>query len=106
MRMAENSSPCRSHLLSNLRSTVHLCYPPKCRRRRRRVGDPATSTGRLSSLQEIFAHEVADEERGSAKAEPASKREENAIWHSIWHRGTGPDSQLKFIWHISGTVMT
>jgi hypothetical protein len=37
------------------------------------LDNSATSAGRLSSLQEILAHEVADEKRSPAKAGTASK---------------------------------
>jgi len=37
----------------------------QCRWRRRRVGDPVASTGRLAHLQKVFADEAADEKRGS-----------------------------------------
>jgi len=70
------------------------------------VSDTAASPGWLSSLQEIFTDEVTDEERSAAKAGTTSERDENAMWHSIWHSGTVIDDQLNFIWYTFGTVWT
>jgi hypothetical protein len=44
------------------------------RRRRRRVGEPAASAGRLAHLQKVFADEVTNETRSSGENQPAVKR--------------------------------
>ena len=104
--MAEDTSASWRSLFSDLRPALDLCNETERRRRRRRVGDPAASTGRLAHLQKILADEAADEKRGSGENQPAGKRNDTAPGHGfcdsddsvreLWHR--------KEFWHSFGTV--
>ena len=82
--MAEDTSASWSSPFSDLRPALDVRYETERRRRRRRVGDPAASTGRLAHLQKAFANEGADETRGSGENQPAGKRNVTESWHGFW----------------------
>ena len=73
--MEQNTSASWSSLFSDLRPALNLRNATERRRRRRRMGDPATSTGRLAHLQKVFADEAADAARGSGENQPAGERD-------------------------------
>src|SRR6266567_9455171 len=98
--MAEDTSASWGSLFSDLRPALDVRDETERRRRGRRVGDPAASTGRLAHLQKVFADEAADETRGSGENQPAGKRNVAESRHGFWHRH---DSVREF-WHSSGTV--
>ena len=54
----------------DLRSTIDLCHAPERRRRRRRVGHPASPTRGLEGVQEVLTNATADEKRGARETKP------------------------------------
>jgi hypothetical protein len=104
--MAEDTSASWSSLFSDLRPALNVRNQAERRRRRRRMGDPAASTGRLAHLQKVFADETTDEARGSRENQPAGKRnvtesgrgfsDSRDSVRALWHR--------KKFWHSFGTV--
>jgi len=96
--MAKDTSASWRSLFSDLRPALDVRNETERRRRRRRVGNPAASTGRLAHLQKVFA----DETRGSGENQPAGKRNVtdsgavfsdghdsvSAFWHSKKNPGT------------------
>src|SRR5690348_3240493 len=104
--MAEDTSASWSSLFSDLRPALDVRYETERRRRRRRVGDPAASTGRLAHLQKILANEAADETRGSGENQPAGKRNVTESWPGFWdsHDSVRELWHRKEFWHSFGTV--
>ncbi len=104
--MAEDTSASWGSLFSDLGPALDVRDETERRRRGRRVGDPAASTGRLAHLQKVFADEAADETRGSGENQPAGKRngtesgnrfcDSHDSVRELWHR--------KEFWHSFGTV--
>ena len=73
--MAEDTSASWGSLFSDLGPALDVRDETERRRRGRRVGDPAASTGRLAHLQKVFADEAADEARSFGEAQPSGERD-------------------------------